>query len=86
MLADREKTGAEIGSGPRLGVHSAGVRLSSHGPGGCKSRYLHLPVPSTRIGHRKQAPFHKGPPLSRVPYQNPQNPSTALTGASSCYR
>jgi hypothetical protein len=55
-----------------MGVHSAGARLSSHGPGGCKSRYLHLSAPSKRavvkplpkgLGVVSKAPFQKGPPL-----------------------
>jgi hypothetical protein len=46
------------------GVHSAGVRLSSHVPGGCKSRYLHLPAPSTRA---TSDPFHKGWAPSEYP-------------------
>jgi hypothetical protein len=56
-----------------VGVHSAGARLSSHGPGGCKSRYLHRqPLPQglssnpfqKGLASSSKAPFHKGPTLT----------------------
>jgi hypothetical protein len=49
-----------------MGVHSAGARLSSHCPGGCKSRYLHPPAPSIRVGDFQNTRAARGPNLSRA--------------------
>lgn len=57
----------------KLGVHSAGARLSSHCPGGCKSRYLHPPAPSIRVGDfqntrvaKGSKPWLRGPCVYRI--------------------
>lgn len=61
-----------------MGVHSAGARLSSHCPGGCKSRYLHLPAPSTRAAVK---PLPKG--FGAV-FQGPLPQGATLTSTKIC--